>query len=284
MATGPDAVAGAARSGGEDPQAPRVWLITGASRGIGRALVDRLLRRGDAIVAGYREVGPVAPKRGFVPVRLDVTDPGDCAAAVATAVDTFGRLDVVANVAGVGLVGAIEETTAEQARALFEVNFWGVANVLAAALPVLRGQRAGHVVQVSSLSGRIAAPGVGYYAASKFALEGLSESLHAELAPLGVNLTIVEPGGVRTDWAGSSLWSAPVELDDYDETAGATRRLLAAVDGGQPTLPEEVAAAIVDLVEAPAPPRRAAVTPDAVERIASYLDHERSLLTPSRKP
>lgn len=140
---------------------------------------------------------------------------------------------------------------------------------------MLRRQRSGHVLQVSSLSGRTAAAGIGYYAASKFALEGFSEALHAELAPLGIRLTIVEPGGVRTDWAGSSLWTAPVELADYAESAGATRRLLAAVDRSQPNLPEEVAATIAALVGEPRPPRRIAATADAVQRIGEYLDAER---------
>lgn len=251
-------------------------MITGASRGIGRALARLARERGDAVVAGYRDPTGLESAPDFVPVRLDVTSPADCAAAVASALDSFGHLDVVANVAGVGLVGAVEETTTDQARALFEVNFWGVANLLEVALPVLRGQRSGHVLQASSLSGRVAAAGVGYYAASKFALEGLSEALHAELDPLGVRLTIVEPGGVRTDWAGSSLWSAPLELADYESSAGATRQLLAKVDGSQPNLPEEVAATIMAVVEAPDPPRRVVATPDAVERIGAYLDAERA--------
>ena len=254
---------------------PRVWLITGASRGIGRALAELARERGDLVVAGHRDPDGLEAAPGFVPVSLDVTSPSACAAAVATALSSFGRLDVVANVAGVGLVGAIEETPTDQARALFEVNFWGVANLLGAALPVLRSQRSGHVIQVSSLSGRVAAAGVGYYAASKFALEGLSEALHAELDPLGVRLTIVEPGGVRTDWAGSSLWSAPLEIADYEASAGATRRLLASVDGSQPSLPEEVAATIAAIVEAPDPPRRVAATADAEQRIGEYLDAER---------
>jgi NAD(P)-dependent dehydrogenase (short-subunit alcohol dehydrogenase family) len=253
---------------------PRVWLITGASRGIGRALVDLAREGGDAVVAGYRDPVGIGEEPGFLPVSLDVTNPTECEAAVEAALDSFGRLDVIANVAGVGLVGAIEETPTEQARALFEVNFWGVANVLDAALPVLRRQRSGHVLQVSSLSGRVAAAGVGYYAASKFALEGFSEALHAELAPLGIRLTIVEPGGVRTDWAGSSLWAAPVELADYEGSAGATRRLLAEVDGSQPNLPADVAATIAALVREPDPPRRIAATADAVQRIDQYLEAE----------
>jgi len=241
-------------------------------------LAELARERGDAVVAGYRDLGDVEVAPDMVPVRLDVTSPADCAGAVATAHDAFGHLDVVANVAGVGLVGAVEETATDQARELFEVNFWGVANLLEAALPVLRGQRSGHVLQVSSLSGRVAAPGVGYYAASKFALEGLSEALHAEIDPLGVRLTIIEPGGVRTDWAGSSLWSAPRELADYEVSAGATRRLLGAVDGSQPNLPEEVAETIMGIVEAPNPPRRVAATADAQERIGAYLDAERASL------
>jgi len=230
------------------------------------------------VVAGYRDVAKASARDRLVPVSLDVTRPDDCRQAVEAAEAEFGRLDVVANVAGVGLVGAVEETPLDLARSLFEVNFWGVANMLAAALPALRAQRHGHVLQISSLSGRIAAPGVGYYAASKFALEGLSEALHAELAPLGVRVTIVEPGGVRTEWAGASLWSAPEEIGEYAPSAGATRELLARVDGKQPSTPDQVAAAIVAVVDAPEPPRRAPVTADAVQRIGTHLEDERAAL------
>lgn len=263
------------RGGGERG---RVWLVTGASRGIGAALVAHALERGDRVIAGAREPAPTTEDgERLRRCRLDVTRPEDCAHAVQAALDAFGRLDVVANVAGVGLVGAVEETDRATAQRLFDVNLWGPANVLDAALPVLRAQRSGHVIQVSSLTGRIAAPGVGWYAATKFALEGLSESLHAELAPLGVHVTIVEPGGVRTDWAGSSLWHVE-PLPDYAETAGRTREILAAAAGRQPTTPEHVAEEIAALVDMPDPPRRVVVGPDAVRRIGEQLELEREEL------
>ena len=229
------------------------------------------------MIAGCRRPTDLEETESLLAVKLDVTRPDHCRAAVARAVELHGRLDVVANVAGTGLVGAVEETPSELARALFEVNFWGAANVALAALPVLRAQGRGHLLQVSSLSGRISAPGVGYYAASKFALEGLSEALHAELRPLGIRVTIAEPGGVRTDWAGSSLWKTEPSAA-YAETAGATREVLERVDGRQPSSSEDVAAALLALVADPDPPLRAPVTADAVERIGARLEAEAQAL------
>jgi NAD(P)-dependent dehydrogenase (short-subunit alcohol dehydrogenase family) len=260
-------------AGSARPDGPLAWLITGASRGIGHALVAEALRRGDSVVAGAREPGRIASHPELLAVELDVTKSGQCTAAVGAALERFGRIDVVANVAGIGLVGAVEETSPALAREVMEVNFWGPVNLVTAALPTLRAQRSGHIVQVSSLSGRVSAPGVGFYAASKFALEGLSEALHAELEALGIHVTIVEPGGVRTDWAGSSLLHADAMLE-YAETAGRTRSILARVDGQQPSTPQSVADVIADCVRDPAPPRRQPIGADAVDRITAALTQE----------
>jgi len=254
---------------------PRVWLITGASRGIGRALTEAVLAHGASVVAGCRQPDTLArlaeahPNR-LLPVALDVTVIPECSAAVDAAVVRFGRVDLLANVVGVGLVSAAEETGLDRALALFDVNFWGSVRMIQAALPVMREQHAGHVIQISSLSGRVGAAGVAFYAASKFAVEGFSESLMAELAPLGIRVTIVEPGGVRTDWAGPSLWSIP-SSPAYEPSVGATRAILARAHGNQPTAAEDVAAAIVALSRDPKPPRRLAVGPDARRRIADAL-------------
>ena len=263
-----------------DRQLPggRVWLVTAASRGIGKALVERAVADGDAVVAGCRrpsdldELHDRYPDR-LVPVELDVTVGDRCTAAVDLAVKRFGRVDVLANVAGVGLVSAAEETSLDRARALFDVNFWGPVRMVQAVLPTLRAQRSGHIIQVSSLSGRVGAAGVSFYAASKFALEGFSESLRLELAPLGIGVTIVEPGGVRTDWAGPSLWSEP-SSPAYDSTVGETGRILARVHGNQPTSAEQVAESIILISREPEPPRRVTIGPDALQRISASLELE----------
>lgn len=235
--------------------------------------------RGHLVVEGSRGEPRDPDERSCI---LDVTDRDQCADAVAHVMRTFGRLDVLANVAGFGAVAAVEETPEPLARALMETNFWGSVNMIREALPHMRAARSGHIINVSSLSGRTASAGVGFYAASKFAIEGLTEALHAELAPFGVHATSVEPGGVRTDWAKRSLGMEGIAtIPDYDASAGRTRGILHSVEGQQPSTPAEVARAIVDLAELPAPPRRLAVGPDAVERIGAYYSSELEALVSS---
>ncbi|HEX4215782.1 MAG TPA: SDR family NAD(P)-dependent oxidoreductase [Candidatus Dormibacteraeota bacterium] len=188
----------------------KVWLITGSSRGLSREVVLTALAAGHRVVATARrpeQLRELVQEHGdrILPVALDVADPAAAEAAVRAAVDAFGRLDVVVNNAGYANLGSIEDTPAEDFRAQIETNFFGVVNVTRAALPVLRAQGAGHLVQVSSVGGRLASPGLAAYQSAKWAVNGFSGVLAAEVAPLGIRVTVIEPGGLRTDWAGSSM-------------------------------------------------------------------------------
>ncbi|MGF1428115.1 oxidoreductase [Kitasatospora sp. LaBMicrA B282] len=255
-----------------------VWLVTGASRGLGAEITRAALERGHRVIATARDAAAVLeayPQQpdGLLAVQADVTEPAQLADAVAAGLARFGRIDVVVNNAGYGLVGAVEETSDEAARALFDVNVFGVLNTLRATLPTLRAQRSGHVLTIGSVGGFATAPAVGVYGASKFALEGISEALHGELAPLGVRVTIVEPGGFRTDFlSGSSLRTEPATITDYTAGAGAVREALARNDGRQPGDPVKAAHAIVDVTEAAEPPLRLQLGADAVDRVEAKLD------------
>ncbi|MEV6972011.1 oxidoreductase [Kitasatospora sp. NPDC093806] len=261
-----------------------IWFVTGASRGLGAEITREALDRGHSVIATARDAAAVRKAfphgpDGLLAVIADVTDPAQLAAAVETGLARFGRIDVVVNNAGYGLVGAIEETSDAAARALFDVNVFGVLNTLRATLPTLRAQRSGHVLNIGSVGGFATAPAIGLYGASKFAVEGISEALHGELAPLGVRVTIVEPGGFRTDFlGGSSLRVEPAAIADYAAGAGPVREALARVDGRQPGDPAKAARAVVDVTEAAEPPLRLQLGADAVERVEAKLDHVRSEL------
>ncbi|MGW7455268.1 oxidoreductase [Streptomyces sp. NPDC054787] len=255
-----------------------VWFVTGASRGLGAEITREALERGHSVIATARDVSAVERSypdhpEGLLAVRADVTVPEQLEAAVESGLARFGRIDVVVNNAGYGLVGAVEEVSDKAARDLFDVNVFGVLNTLRATLPTLRAQRSGHVVNIGSVGGFATAPGVGVYGASKFALEGISEALHGELAPLGVHVTIVEPGGFRTDFLHrSSIRVEPASIADYTAGAGPVREALAANDGRQPGDPAKAAKAVVDLTEAAQPPLRLQLGADAVERVEAKLD------------
>lgn len=255
-----------------------VWFVTGAARGLGAAITREALGRGHRVVATARDEAAVLrayPERpaGLLAVRADVTEAGELAKAVEAGVAEFGRIDVVVCNAGYGLVGAVEETSDEAARELFDVNVFGVLNTLRATLPTLRAQRSGHVLNIGSVGGFATAPAVGLYGASKFAVEGISEALHGELTPLGVRVTIVEPGGFRTDFLnGSSIRVEPASIGDYAAGAGPVREALAQVDGRQPGDPAKAAEAIVDVTEAAEPPLRLQLGRDAVERVEAKLE------------
>ncbi|MEY9935001.1 NAD(P)-dependent dehydrogenase (short-subunit alcohol dehydrogenase family) [Catenulispora sp. GP43] len=248
----------------------RTWLITGASRGFGRALAEAVLESGDQVVATARRPEQLADlvSRFGGRVRtaaLDVTDVQAARDAVAAAVEAFGRLDVVVNNAGYANSGPIEEMAEEDFRGQFEANFFGLVNVTRAALPVLREQRSGVFVQFSSVGGRVGGtPGMGAYQAAKFAVEGFSEVLAAEVAPFGVKVIIVEPGAFRTDWQGSSMELHQVGAD-YDETVGAMNRYRAENDGVQPGDPARGARVILDVVGSDDPPRRLLLGAQAVD-------------------
>lgn len=255
-----------------------VWFVTGASRGLGAEITREALDRGHSVIATARDASAVLrayphEPDGLLAVDADVTEPEQLRAAVEAGLARFGRLDIVANNAGYGLVGAIEETSDAAVRALFDVNVFGVLNTLRATLPTLRAQRSGHVLNIGSVGGFATAPAVGLYGASKFALEGISEALHGELAPLGVRVTIVEPGGFRTDFLSKlSMRVEPASIADYAAGAGPVREALAANDGRQPGDPVKAAKAVVDITEAADPPLRLQLGADAVERIEAKLD------------
>ncbi|MFB6580371.1 oxidoreductase [Streptomyces sp. NPDC056402] len=255
-----------------------VWFVTGASRGLGAEITREALDRGHSVMATARDASSVLrayPNKpaGLLAVSADVTEVGQLTAAVQAGLAEFGQIDIVVNNAGYGLVGAVEEVSEEAARALFDVNVFGVLNTLRATLPTLRARRSGHVLNIGSVGGFATAPGVGLYGASKFALEGISEALHGELAPLGVRVTIVEPGGFRTDFLNrSSMRVEPASIADYVAGAGPVREALARNDGHQPGDPVKAAKAIVDVTEADEPPLRLQLGADAIERVEAKLD------------
>jgi NAD(P)-dependent dehydrogenase (short-subunit alcohol dehydrogenase family) len=238
-----------------------VWFITGCSTGFGRELAKATLDRGYRVVITARNAADVADlaighnERALIQA-LDVTKPDQIAASVAAAEVKFGAIDVLVNNAGIGYFAAIEESDDSEVRRMFEINFWGLANMTRAVLPGMRKRRTGHIVNISSMGGVRGAPAVGYYNATKFALEGLSEALAQETTPLGIKVLIVEPSGFRTDWAGRSANQTPHPIADYDSTAGARQRQIRGYSGKQPGDPVRAAAAIIQAVEASNAPLR----------------------------
>jgi NAD(P)-dependent dehydrogenase (short-subunit alcohol dehydrogenase family) len=246
----------------------KVWLITGSSRGLGRALAEAVLAAGHKLVATARnpaQLGDLVKQYGdqVRTVALDVTNAQAAANAVAVAAESFGRLDVLANNAGYGDVSPIEDTSLDEFRAQIETNLFGVINVTKAALPRMREQGAGHILQFSSVGGRIGPVGRAPYAAAKWGVEGFSEVLSKEVGPLGVKVTIIEPGGFRTDFAGSStaIWEGRPE---YDATVGKTARFQRDYNGKQPGDPAKAAAAVLYIASLADPPLRLLLGSDAV--------------------
>ncbi|KVK86389.1 short-chain dehydrogenase [Burkholderia ubonensis] len=252
----------------------RVWFITGASRGIGALIAEAALADGNAVVAAGRHVPAIVERLGesvaLLPVELDVTDEAQAKAAVQAAVEKFGRVDVLVNNAGFGLLGAVEESADKDVRRMYDTNVFGLLNVTRAVLPTMRANRSGHVINISSIGGYRAAAGFGVYSSTKFAVEGITEALHAELKPLGVHATVVEPGYFRTDFLdASSLVVASDVIDDYDETSGAIRRKAVQMNHNQPGDPAKLAAAMITLVDAPNPPLRLPLGTDTLAAIAA---------------
>jgi NAD(P)-dependent dehydrogenase (short-subunit alcohol dehydrogenase family) len=252
----------------------RVWFITGASRGIGALIAEAALADGNAVVAAGRNVAAIAERLGespaLLPVALDVTSEAQAKAAVQAAIEKFGRIDVLVNNAGFGLLGAVEESADKDVRRMYDTNVFGLLNVTRAALPTMRANRSGHVINISSVGGYRAAAGFGVYSSTKFAVEGITEALHAELKPLGIYATVVEPGYFRTDFLdASSLVVAPDVIGDYDETSGAVRRRAVQINHNQPGDPAKLAAAMITLVDAPNPPLRLPLGTDTLAAIAA---------------
>jgi NAD(P)-dependent dehydrogenase (short-subunit alcohol dehydrogenase family) len=251
------------------------WFITGCSTGFGRALAAAVLERGDNAVVTARSADSVADLAAQHPhsalaLPLDVTRHEQVAAAVAQAEERFDGIDVLVNNAGHGYRAAVEEGEDAAVRELFETNFFGLVDVTKQVLPGMRARRSGTIVNLSSIAGRTSPVGSGYYAASKFAVEGLSGSLRQELEPLGIRVIVVEPGGFRTDFAGRSLGQTEVQIGDYAATAG-TRRKNPAEDGSQKGDPAKFAQAVVEVVGSAEPPLRLLLGPDAVERTRAEL-------------
>ncbi|AIQ14438.1 oxidoreductase [Paenibacillus durus] len=256
----------------------KVWLITGSSRGFGRSLAEAVLAQGDQLVATARkpeQLEDLVDRYGeqIHTMELDVTNMLQAEAAVQAAVATFGRLDVLVNNAGYGNISAIEETTMEDFRSQIETNFWGVVQVTKAALPVLRQQRSGHIFQFSSIGGRSSVPGLGPYQAAKWAVEGYSEVLAKEVNPLGIKVTLIEPGGFRTDWAGSSMEHV-TPSEDYKNTVGLLLKYVRESSGNEPGDPSKAAQAILTIADEAYPPLRLLLGSDAVQ-IAKQVDQDR---------
>lgn len=236
-----------------------VWFITGCSTGFGREIAQAVLARGWRAVVTARDPDSVADLANShaghaLALKLDVTSPDAVTAAVAEAKARFGRIDVLVNNAGYGYLSAVEEGEDNEVRAMFEVNFFGAVSAIKAVLPVMREQGAGHIVNITSVGGLVGNPGSGYYAATKFALEGLGEALARETSGLGIKVTTVEPGPFRTDWAGRSLKQTGKTIDAYASIAGRRRSDIAANSGRQPGDPVRAALAIIAAVEADSPP------------------------------
>ncbi|MFC9633549.1 oxidoreductase [Streptomyces mirabilis] len=252
----------------------KTWLITGSSRGFGRALARHVLDNGHRVVATARrpeQLKDLVERHGdrVRAVALDVTDPAAARAAVQLALDAFGGLDVVVNNAGYANSAAIEDIPEEDFRAQIETNLFGVVNVTKAALPVLRRQGSGHFLQFSSIGGRVGgSPGLSAYQTAKFAVEGFSEVLNAEVGPLGIKVTIIEPGGFRTDWGGSSMAALPVS-PAYEATVGAMNRYREQTAATWPGDPARAARIITDIVGLDEPPLRLLLGAGAVEMAAN---------------
>lgn len=252
------------------------WFITGASSGLGRAFTEHALARGHNVVATARrvealsELAAAAPDRVLIPA-LDVTQPEGAKPAIAAALRRFGRIDVVINNAGYGVVGAFEETPDSELRALMETNFFGAMHVIRAVLPALRAQQSGAIVNISSLGGQLSFTGFSAYSASKFAVEGASEALAQEVAPLGIKVMIVEPGQFRTKFAGPGMRHMPV-IEAYRDVVGATRSFARAMDGTQDGDPRKAAVAIETALHAPNTPLRLQLGADAVDGIRTHSE------------
>jgi NAD(P)-dependent dehydrogenase (short-subunit alcohol dehydrogenase family) len=256
----------------------RVWFITGASRGFGALIAEQALAAGDAVVATARDPATVTTRLGsherLLAVRLDATKEDEAHAAVGAAVKKFGRIDILVNNAGYGLLGAIEEASADETQKLFGTNVFGLLGVTRAVLPHMRRQHAGHIINLSSVGGYAGFPGWGVYGATKFAVEGISEALAGEVAPLGIHVTVVEPGFFRTDFLDdSSLSRTAQQIEDYRETVGKTRAHAADVNHGQRGDPRKLATAFIALVNAKNPPLRLPLGSDTVERIEAKNSH-----------
>ncbi|MDQ0868349.1 NAD(P)-dependent dehydrogenase (short-subunit alcohol dehydrogenase family) [Arthrobacter sp. V1I9] len=255
------------------------WLITGCSTGLGRALAQAVLTHGHNAVVTARNVSTVQDIADAFPgtalaLPLDVTDRAQISSVVKQAQERFGGIDVLVNNAGYGYRAAVEEADDADIRQLFDTNVFGAVDLIKAVLPDMRANRSGSILNISSIGARLKPAGSGYYAATKAALEGISGSLRKELHPLGINVTVIEPGAFRTDFAGRSLTQSATAIEDYAETAGKRRKENDTVHGTQPGDPAKAAEAILAIVDSPNPPSLAVLGQDAWDAFAAVADAE----------
>ncbi|MGI3899419.1 MAG: oxidoreductase [Janthinobacterium lividum] len=258
-----------------------VWFITGCSTGFGRELAKAILERGWRVVATARRPEQMddllkGHEDRALALRLDVTDHAEVVAAVKQAEARFGQIDVLVNNAGYGYLAAIEEGEDSAIRAQFETNVFGLADLIREALPGMRRRRSGHIVNYSSIGGLVSFGATGYYHASKYAVEGLSESLAVEVAPLGIRVTLVEPGPFRTDWAGRSIVESKTVIDDYADTAGVRRKQTHERSGNQVGDPVRAAEAVITAVTSAEPPLRLLLGAPALELAYGKLERLRA--------
>jgi NAD(P)-dependent dehydrogenase (short-subunit alcohol dehydrogenase family) len=255
----------------------KTWFITGCSTGFGRVLSEQLLARGDRVIATARNADRIEDLRAhaknpeqFLSYPLDVTDFSEIRKGASDAIQKAGRIDVLVNNAGYGYVGALEEVSLSEIRAVFETNVFGLMEMTRAILPVFRTQRSGHIINLSSVAGMVGTPGASIYNSTKFAIEGLSEALAGELASFGIKVTLIEPGAFRTDFANRSLRVAPY-LPEYAEALSQTRKYYETIGGQQPGDPVQAVRAMIALVEHPNPPLRLPMGKIALQRIRNKI-------------
>jgi NAD(P)-dependent dehydrogenase (short-subunit alcohol dehydrogenase family) len=256
----------------EDISMAKVWLITGSGNGLGRDIAEAALATGDSVVAGARrteELGPLVAQYGgrVKPVMLEVRDESAAKSAVQLAVDSFGRLDVLVNNAGYGQFAPFEQMSAEDFQAVVDTCFYGVVNTTRAALPVMREQKNGHIFQVSSVGGRLAVAGNTPYHAAKWAVGGFSDALAMEVAPFGVKVCTLEPGGIRTNWARRAGQNAPELLPDYETSVGSILKMLRSLEGRAEGDPGKIADVVVRLANSDEVPVRLILGVDAEKRV-----------------
>jgi NADP-dependent 3-hydroxy acid dehydrogenase YdfG len=259
-----------------------VWFITGCSTGFGHELAKQVLEQGHRAVITARNpdtLKDLTTTRESLALKLDVTDQGQVNAAVKKAEEAFGRIDILVNNAGIGYFAAVEESEDDQVRRMFEINVFGLSRMIHAVLPKMRKRRKGFIINFSSLAGLRSFPALGYYNATKYAVEGLSEALWQEVEPLGIKVLLVEPSGFRTDWAGRSANESARQIDDYAATAGAARKQVRTSSGKQPGDPVRAAQAIIAAVNAPTPPHRLLLGNDAYQGAMAKLEDLRKEFT-----
>ena len=254
----------------------KTWLITGCSTGFGRAYALKALEAGYNVAVTSRNVNDIKDivekyPNTSIALQLDVTKPNEIETAIQATLNRFKKIDVLLNNAGIGYFGSIEESDETETRKMMEINFFGLANTIKEVLPFMRAQKSGHIINVASIGGLVSFPALGYYHATKYAVDGFSESLSKEVSGLGIKVTVIAPGAFRTDWAGRSANETKGAISDYTETAEATKKWLRSINGSQPGDPFKAAEAIIKVVESSDPPLRLLMGTDALEAAKSKI-------------